>query len=161
MFVGRHARNLDRKSRLALPAEYVNRLQPDDRDELYVTPGKNGCIWLVPKSYWDAEFERLAVECDFLIPDEFYHHCQLRPLDKAGRVLLDEDARPMAALAAPSADTTVAVMVCGSGRYLQVWKAAAYDGAARTPAEFASSLPTRRGHAGTSSPASNSGSKGE
>ena len=141
MFVGRHARNLDRKSRLALPAEYVNRLQPDDRGELYVTPGKKGCIWLVPKSYWDKEFERLAAEYESEVPGEFYHHCQLRPVDKAGRLLLDEAARSLAGLLVPSAETTVSVMVCGSGRYLQVWEKGAYEGLAQSPRDFARSLP--------------------
>ena len=141
MFVGRHARNLDRKSRLALPAEYVNRLQPDDRGELYVTPGKKGCIWLVPKSYWDKEFERLAAEYESEVPGEFYHHCQLRPVDKAGRLLLDGEARSLAGLSLPSAETTVSVMVCGSGRYLQVWCKDRYQELARTPRDFARSLP--------------------
>jgi len=142
VFVGRHARNLDRKSRLALPAEYVNRLQPDDRSEMYVTPGKKGCIWLVPKSYWDKEFEKLAAESDSDVPDEFYHHCELRPLDKAGRLLLDDAARSLADLPIPDAETTVSVMVCGSGRYLQVWDKKAYESLARTPRDFARSLPT-------------------
>ena len=145
MFVGRHVRNLDRKCRLALPAEYVNRLQPDDRNELYVTPGKKGCIWLVPKSYWDKEFERLAAEYDSDVPGEFYHHCQLRPVDKAGRLLLDDSARPLADLATPGADTTVTVMVCGSGRYLQVWEKGVYDELARSPRDFARRLPSAGG----------------
>ena len=142
MFVGRHVRNLDRKSRLAIPAEYVNRLQPQDRDELYVTPGKKGCIWLVPKSYWEREFEQLAAEYASDVPDEFYHHCRLRPLDKAGRVLLDDDTRELAELPDPAAGDTVAVTVCGSGRYLQVWGKGAYEQRARTPRDFARSLPT-------------------
>jgi DNA-binding transcriptional regulator/RsmH inhibitor MraZ len=148
VFVGRHARNLDRKSRLALPAEFVNRLQPDDRSEVYVTPGKKGCIWLVPKSFWETEFERLAAEYDSDIPDEFYHHCRLRPVDKAGRVLLDEDTRELAELSDPAAGDPVAVMVCGSGRYLQVWCKARYEDRARSPRDFARSLPARGG-AGT------------
>ena len=140
MFVGRHARNLDRKSRLALPAEYVNRLLPDDRSELYVTPGKKGCIWLVPKSYWDTEFERLAAEYESAVPGEFYHHCRLRPVDKAGRVLLDDETRDLAALGDPSGETAVSVMVCGSGRYLQIWNKSTYLELARTPRDFAQSL---------------------
>ena len=143
MFVGRHARNLDRKSRLAIPAEYVNRLQPEDRAELYVAPGKKGCIWLVPKSYWEREFERLAEECESEVPGEFYHHCQLRPVDKAGRILLDEQARGLADLPLPQGDDPVAVMVCGSGRYLQVWEKGAYEGLARSPRDFSRNLPVR------------------
>ena len=141
MFVGRHARNLDRKSRLAIPAEYVNRLAPDDRGELYVTPGKKGCIWLVPKSFWEREFERLAAEYDSEIPDEFYHHCRLRPIDKAGRVLLDDETRELAELVDPADGATVEVMVCGSGRYLQVWSKESYERRARTPRDFARTLP--------------------
>ncbi len=141
MFVGRHVRNLDRKSRLAIPAEYVNRLQPDDRGELYVTPGKQGCIWLVPKSYWATEFERLAAAYDSVVPGEFYHHCRLRPVDKAGRVLLDEETRELAGLPDPGTVEVVAVMVCGSGRYLQVWDKATYQELARSPRDFARRLP--------------------
>ena len=141
MFVGRQARNLDRKSRLALPAEYVNRLQPEDRTELYVTPGKKGCIWLVPKSYWDTEFERLADEYESAVPGEFYHHCRLRPVDKAGRVLLERETRELAGLSDPAGDDVVEVMVCGSGRYLQIWDKSTYEDLARTPRDFARSLP--------------------
>ena len=141
MFVGRHARNLDRKSRLAIPAEYVNRLQPDDRAEVYVTPGKKGCIWLVPKSYWEKEFERLAEEYESDVPGEFYHHCRLRPVDKAGRVLLDDETRQLAGLSDPGDEDAVSVMVCGSGRYLQVWDKTTYEDLARSPRDFAKSLP--------------------
>ncbi len=140
VFVGRHARNLDGKSRVAIPAEYVNRLQPDDRAEMYVAPGPKGCIRLVPKSYWDQEFERLARESASVVPDEFYHHCQLRPVDKAGRLLLDDRARDLAGLSEPGSGEQVGVMVCGSGRYLQVWDRTRYESLARRPRDFATDL---------------------
>ena len=61
--------------------------------------------------------------------------------------LLDDAARSLADLDAPSAETTIAVMVCGSGRYLQVWDKEAYESLARTPRDFARGLPTTGGAA--------------
>ncbi len=140
MFVGRHARNLDGKSRLAIPAEYVGRLAPDERAEMYITPGVGGCIWLVPKSHWEKEFEAMAAGWSSAVPGEFYHHCQLRPVDKAGRILLDEQVRQLAGIPDPARDGASAVMVCGSGRFLQVWDRATYEGRAATPRDFARAL---------------------
>ena len=107
MFVGRHARSLDRKGRLAIPAEYLNRLEPGERDEIYVTPGENGCIWLLPKGYYSAVAAKVEEDDDDEIADLFFHYSQLRTIDKAGRLLLDEGAREFADLPDPSGDDKV------------------------------------------------------
>jgi len=52
VFVGKHVRQLDDKGRLAIPAEYVNLLPPDERDALFVAPGAKGCIWLLPRNFY-------------------------------------------------------------------------------------------------------------
>lgn len=129
MFVGRHVRQLDEKGRLAIPAEHLELLLGADREEMYVTPGKQGCIWLVPKSYYLGDFTKVVDSFDGPggLPDQFFHVCQRRGVDKAGRILIDPDARELAAIPAPDAGEKVSVVICGSGRYLQVWNKADYD----------------------------------
>ena len=141
MFVGRHVRQLDGKGRLAIPAEYLDLLQGEDRDTLFVTPGKKGCLWLVPPSYYLGDFVQVATSFEGGLPDEFFHVCQRRPLDKAGRILIDQDARALAGLPEPDAPGGVQVVVCGSGRYLQVWSRPEYETRATPPRHFAQNLP--------------------
>lgn len=148
MFVGRHLRQLDDKGRVAVPAEFVDLLEGADREALYVTPGKQGCIWLVPPSYYEGDFVR-AVAATFQpaggagggIPDQFFHVCQRRTLDKSGRILIDEDARNLAMLPQPDGAEKVTVVVCGSGRYLQVWSKAEYDAKAAPARLMTQNLP--------------------
>jgi DNA-binding transcriptional regulator/RsmH inhibitor MraZ len=142
VFVGKHVRQLDDKGRLAIPAEYLSLLPEGDRTELYVTPGKRGGIWLVPPSYYTGAFLALAETFQSGLPDEFFHMCQRRSVDKAGRILIDQDARALAGLADPSCpDAKVSVVVCGSGRYLQVWSQGEYEAKATPPRHFAQNLP--------------------
>ncbi len=138
VFVGKHDRQLDDKGRLAIPAEFVKRLgDPESNRELYVTPGRGGCIWLVTKEHWNAKFEDLAQQWSSSIPDEFYHFCQLRPVDKAGRILIDEKARELAGMPAPTPGAEpVPVVVAGSGRYMQVWFRDRYDSRATSARAF-------------------------
>ena len=143
MFVGRYARQLDGKGRLAIPAPYLNRLGSDEREEIYVTPGENGCIWVVPRGFYDVMVGMVVESGDEEVGDLFFHYSQLRTIDRSGRVLLDEEARAFAGLPDPAADK-VAVMVCGSGKYLQVWHKDDYLKRAGTPRTFAQSLRTIR-----------------
>ena len=167
MFVGRVTRKLDAKGRLALPAEYLGKLEREDRDEVVLAPGPRGCIWLLPKSYWGTVSERLANSFSSPIPGEFYHHCQFRGLDQSGRVLLDEDARKLAGI--PSAkeaaqaaekaracgadpkseegDGAVRVTVCGTGRYIQIWFKPRYEETALSAESFAERLAAHTGAA--------------
>ena len=140
MFVGRHARNLDRKGRMAIPAEFLNRLGPDERDEIFVTPGENGCVWLLPKGYYAECAERVEQADDAAVSDLFYHYSQLRKIDRVGRLLLDEDARAFAGIPDPAGEATASVMVCGSGRYVQIWEKGDYEGRAASGRSFAQSL---------------------
>jgi DNA-binding transcriptional regulator/RsmH inhibitor MraZ len=140
LFVGRHARNLDRKGRLAIPAEFLNRLGPDERDEIYVTPGERGCVWLLPKSYYEAFAAKVQESQDDDVADVFFHYSQLRSIDKAGRLLLDEGAREFAGIPDPQGDDACAVMVCGSGHYMQVWEQGDYLGRVPDGRTFAQSL---------------------
>ncbi len=145
VFVGRHARNLDRKGRLAIPAEFLNRLGSDEREEIYVTPGENGCVWLLPKGYYETYAERVEEADDASVADLFFHFSQLRRIDKAGRVLLDEEARAFAEIPDPAENGVVSVMVCGSGKYVQVWESGDYAARAMSGREFAKSLKRLRG----------------
>ena len=141
MFVGKHDRQLDEKGRVAIPAEYVKQLGGPDTDRrLMLTPGKGGCLWLVTPAHWEEKFEELARQYASAIPDEFYHFCQERDVDKAGRILLDEKARLLAALPDPAAGQAVQVVIAGSGRYIQVWRKEVYDGRASSPGAFAQAV---------------------
>lgn len=122
-------RQLDEKGRLAIPAEYLDLLAGGDRDALYLTPGKQGCLWLVPPSYYDSDFATIAQDFEAAggAPDQFFHDCQRRTLDKAGRILVDDDARLLAGIPEPDGPERVQVVVCGSGRYLQLWHKPEYD----------------------------------
>jgi DNA-binding transcriptional regulator/RsmH inhibitor MraZ len=142
LFVGRHVRQLDEKGRLAIPAEYLELLDGPDREALYITPGKQGCIWLVPPSYYQGDFVRgVAASFEGGLPDQFFHVCQRRTLDKAGRILVDQDARDLAGLAAPVGAEKVTLVVCGSGRYLQVWNKPDYDARALPARQVAQNIP--------------------
>jgi DNA-binding transcriptional regulator/RsmH inhibitor MraZ len=140
VFVGRHQRQLDEKGRLAIPAEYLALLGGADREALFITPGKRGGIWLVPPSYYQGDFLSVAPTFDGGVPDEFFHACQFRPLDKAGRILIDQDARVLAGLPA-AADAKPPVVICGSGRYLQVWSQPEYEAKATPARVLAQNLP--------------------
>lgn len=144
MFVGRHVRQLDDKGRVSVPAEYLELLREGDREALILTPGKQGCIWLVPPSYYEGDFVRGVAESfqsEGGIPDQFFHVCQRRTLDKSGRILIDQDARELAGLPAPDGDERVSVVICGSGRYLQLWHRPEYDAKATPARQIAQNLP--------------------
>jgi MraZ protein len=141
VFVGKHDRQLDGKGRLAIPAEYVKQLDgPEGARKLMIAPGKAGCIWLVTPRHWEEKFEELARQYASAVPDEFYHFCQERDVDKAGRILLDEKARELANLPTPDGAEPVQVVVAGSGRYIQVWRKDTYEGRASSPGAFAQAV---------------------
>ena len=141
MFVGKHDRQLDDKGRLAIPAEYVKQFEGDGERKLVLTPGKSGCIWLITPRYWEEKFEEIARQYSSAIPDEFYHFCQERDVDKAGRLLVDEKARLLAGLPDPAAaEAPVQVVVAGSGRYIQIWRRDVYEGRASSPGAFAQAV---------------------
>jgi DNA-binding transcriptional regulator/RsmH inhibitor MraZ len=141
VFVGKHDRQLDDKGRIAIPAEYVKQFEGADGDrKLVLTPGKSGCIWLITPRYWEEKFEEIARQYSSAIPDEFYHFCQERDVDKAGRLLVDEKARLLAGLPDPAAGSPVQVVVAGSGRYIQIWRRDVYEGRASSPGAFAQAV---------------------
>jgi len=142
VFVGKHDRQLDDKGRLAIPAEYVKQFDgPEGERRLVLTPGKAGCIWLITPKYWEEKFEEIARQYSSAIPDEFYHFCQERDVDKAGRLLVDEKARQLAGLPDPAAaPAPVQVVVAGSGRYIQIWRRDVYETRASSPGAFAQAV---------------------
>lgn len=141
MFVGKFDRQLDDKGRVAIPAEFARQLGAADGErKLMIAPGKGGSIWLVTMEHWAEKFEELARQYNSAIADEFYHFCQERDVDKAGRILIDEKARGLAGLAAPDAAPPVQVVVAGSGRYIQVWRKDVYDSRASSPGAFAQAV---------------------
>ena len=140
MFVGKHDRQLDEKGRLAIPAEYVKQIGSETERKLILAPGRSGCIWLVTLKHWEEKFEELARQYASGIPDEFYHFCQERDVDKAGRILIDEKARHLANLPDPAGGEPVQCVIAGSGRYLQVWRKDVYENRATSPGAFAQAV---------------------
>jgi DNA-binding transcriptional regulator/RsmH inhibitor MraZ len=124
VFLGKHDRQLDDKGRLAIPAEYVRHIgTPDGPKQVVLTPGRDGCLRIFTRDDFEARAPELAAQFVTEVEDEFFQLCQLRDVDKAGRVLVDETARELAGLPDPAtADPPVQVVVAGSGRYIQVWR---------------------------------------
>ena len=137
MFVGKHDRQLDEKGRLAIPAEYAKQLGGSESErKLMIAPGKAGCIWLVTQDHWEAKFEEFANEFVSAIPGQFYHLCQERGVDKAGRILIDDQARALASLGNPAGGVPVEVVIAGTGRYIQIWRKDVYESRASAPGTF-------------------------
>lgn len=148
MLVGTHTRQLDAKGRVAIPADFLGKLAVGDRDEIYVAPGEHGCIWLLPKSYFETVADQIEDADDDAVSDLFFHYVQSRPIDGQGRIRLDGTARAFAEIPDPS-ESKVTVAICGSGRYLQVWEHEDYLARAPGPRAFARQIKRlrRRGDA--------------
>lgn len=139
VLVGTHTRQLDAKGRVAIPADFLNKLEPGDREEIYVAPGEHGCVWLLPKSYFETVSEQLEDLDGEEVSDLFFHYVQSRAIDGQSRIRLDATARAFAEIPDPS-EERVSVVICGSGRYLQVWEKGDYERRAPGPRAFARKL---------------------
>ncbi len=139
MFLGKHERQLDEKGRLVLPAEYVRQMGDPEAGprRVVLAPGRGGCLNLFTQQDFQARSLELAAPFETDIPDEFFQHCLEREIDKAGRVLIDEKARELAGIEAPAG---AAVVVAGSGRYIQIWRKDRHDAKTKTSAHFAESV---------------------
>ncbi len=139
MFVGRFPRQLDEKGRLAIPADFVQLLGEGERDAMFVAPGAKGCIWLLPKSRYEWMVDLLADSPDDEARDLFFHYSQRKRLDKAGRVLLDDDALAFAGIEREDG-VRPRVVICGTGRYMEVWEEESYKARTKGPRQFAQDL---------------------
>ncbi|MCC6405200.1 MAG: division/cell wall cluster transcriptional repressor MraZ [Candidatus Yanofskybacteria bacterium] len=56
MLIGEHVHNLDPKKRLSIPAKFRKELGAG----AVLTRGLDGCLWLFPRTQWEALAQRIA-----------------------------------------------------------------------------------------------------
>lgn len=56
MLIGEHVHNLDPKKRLSIPAKFRKELGA----RAVLTRGLDGCLWLFPRTQWEALAQRIA-----------------------------------------------------------------------------------------------------
>jgi MraZ protein len=117
MFVGAHERQLDDKGRVALPATYRTHLG----EHCYLVKGTDMCVDVIPSEAFEqfgreliAKVERgeLALNHQRALAASAI----LAPVDKQGRVNVDEKLRAYAGLALDSQ-----VVVAGNLTRLELW----------------------------------------
>ncbi len=96
LFTGEYEHTIDAKQRMAIPAEFRSRMEPETLGiAFYLSPGPNGALWLWP----EKTFEQLAgAMSSSLLPAEelmefeelLYSQSRRMELDKTGRVRLPE-----------------------------------------------------------------------
>jgi len=113
IFTGYYEHTIDAKHRLAIPAKFRSRLDPErDGTALVMVPGQPAnTLWL----YTERHFERLAERVDSaLIPDDdqlrfdqiFFTLAEILDLDSQGRILVPERMMARAGLGRE-------VVICG------------------------------------------------
>lgn len=113
IFTGYYEHTIDAKHRLAIPAKFRSRLDPErDGTALVMVPGQPAnSLWL----YTERHFERLAERVDSaLIPDDdqlrfdqiFFTLAEILDLDSQGRILVPERMMARAGLGRE-------VVICG------------------------------------------------
>jgi MraZ protein len=96
LFTGEYEHTIDAKQRMAIPAEFRSRMDPEVLGSaFYLSPGPNGVLWLWP----EKTFEQLAASKEpSLLPSEeemefeqwLFSQSRRLELDKTGRVRLPE-----------------------------------------------------------------------
>jgi len=138
MFFGLHERQLDDKGRVALPAPYRSGLG----DRCYLVYGENGCIDVLSAE----EFETSAAELrDRVKKGELpmsrqrlvTHSATETPIDRQGRIKVDERLREFAQLALSSR-----IIVAGNFDRIELWSEPVYtEASARSETDLARSEP--------------------
>ncbi len=119
MFVGAFERTLDDKGRLAMPANFRDRLG----DHCYLVKGLDKCVSVIPSDVFEREADRIdaqeaAGEITRNEARAWFASATAVHFDKQGRVIIDEDLRTYAGLT-PSSTATIA----GRRTKLEIWSA--------------------------------------
>ena len=122
-FVGMHERQLDPKGRLALPASYRPRFEPS----CYCVLGSANCIGVLTPAESQAVVSKMiaAVEAGERSSTELRAMAANMievPVDKQGRILLDERLRSYAGL-----ELNSRVIVAGAFTRLEIWEPSAFE----------------------------------
>lgn len=121
IFTGYYEHTIDAKHRLAIPAKFRSRLDPErDGTALVMVPGQpSNTLWL----YTERHFESLAERVDSaLIPDDdqlrldqvFFTLAEILDLDSQGRILVPERMMARVGLGRE-------VMICGVRDHAEIW----------------------------------------
>ncbi len=127
IFAGHYEHTIDAKNRLAIPARFRSRLDPErDGAGFYVSPGQPPTtLWL----YTERHFERLAQRPQSaLIPDDdqlrfeqvFFPWAELVELDSQGRILVPEKMLRRSGLDRE-------VVICGVRDHLEIRSRKQFD----------------------------------
>jgi MraZ protein len=123
LLTGTHPRSLDDKNRLTLPKRV--REQLGERDQLFVTPGPDQCLWIFDKE----NLERLAYKLDQAPAADsearvfrrlFFAQMEEVELDKAGRMLIPERLLQFGEMQRD-------VVLLGVRDHLELWDAKAWE----------------------------------
>lgn len=123
LLTGTHPRTLDDKKRIALPKRV--REQLGEVEQLFVTPGPDGCLWVFDQ----ANLESLASKLDEapaaggdvrVFRRLFFAQMEAVDLDGSGRVLIPDRLVRFAGL-------DKEVVLIGVRDHLEIWNAATWD----------------------------------
>ena len=94
IYVGKHQRNLDSKSRLAIPSKW--RFDGDTEDGYLALPDPSGCILVLPpqqvaKLYDKIEEQQLSDEDAQELQDKLFSQATFFSCDKQGRINMPEE----------------------------------------------------------------------
>lgn len=94
IYVGKHQRNLDSKSRLAIPSKW--RFDGDTDDGYLALPDPSGCILVLPpqqvaKLYDKIEAQQLSDEDGQELQDKLFSQATFFSCDKQGRINMPDE----------------------------------------------------------------------
>jgi MraZ protein len=124
VFVGKNVHTIDDKGRVVLPAPFRKLLEGSDR--CYLAPSVDGCITLLREEDFQREGNKLMAEAN--TPQgrrklrKFSSDAQVQRVDKAGRILINEDLRSFAGIA-----TSSEVVVNGNFLSGEIWNPRRFD----------------------------------
>ncbi len=120
---------VDVKGRIFLPKRYLESDEAPDGTRrvltsLWLTPGLEGCLWLLDQPEWRRLQRRLKL-MDVGTPQLravqrfFLEHTERLKPDSQGRILVPESHRELSGI-------TSSVQVIGMGRRIEIWSPQAY-----------------------------------
>ncbi|MCC6934342.1 MAG: division/cell wall cluster transcriptional repressor MraZ [Candidatus Yanofskybacteria bacterium] len=121
MLIGEHVHNLDPKKRLSIPAKFRKELGAG----AVLTRGLDGCLWLFPRTQWEALAQRIAGLPMAQSDSRSFARLLLSgasevQFDSLGRILVPDYLKQYASL-------TREVVVAGVHTRLEIWDRKAWE----------------------------------
>jgi len=121
VFVGRHFRTVDEKSRVVLPPAFRRELEADGRQSVVLAPDVDGCVTLMRTDDFARSVEKMKAKMDEPEGRENFRfvvsNAQQLDLDKAGRVNLSEDFRRLTGI-----EIGGEAAIVGFFDYAEIWE---------------------------------------